>query len=110
MPTKTMQKKSATEEPQPAVLLHVHIQRPQGPGTILEHLSRCLGEINEDGFTYAQALAHRWLDMALDGNLAALKEILVRLAPVEEPGSTTIRYVLQSEPNVWGDEDPMPAA
>ena len=80
--------------------LELQLVQPATSGnTILEHLNAFMSETNSNGFTYASALAFKWLEMALDGNMAALKEILVRLAPVEEPGHKTIRYILGPNPD-----------
>jgi hypothetical protein len=80
---------------------------PEANLSIADHLSRLLAETDEEGKTYAEAIALAWLKTALKGNVPALKEILVRLAPIKDAGPKTVRYILDRDPN-W-DNDCSPA-
>ena len=63
--------------------------------TILEYLRHVLALRDAEGVSNAEALAAAWLKSALDGNAAALKEILARVEPVEEAGPKTVKYIFE---------------
>lgn len=68
-------------------------KKPKGP--IALHLQAVLEQRHASGSTNAEALAEKWLAMALEGNTVALKEILLRFAPVESNEAETVTYVYE---------------
>jgi len=71
--------------------LDLHVRRGsilracgEGP-SVVAHLGPILDELADGGMTNAEALARKWFELALGGNVVALKEILSRYEPVTEP-------------------------
>ena len=87
-------------------ILQLHFdEAPEDPSSIPQHVELILGKRDPSGRTYAEAVALKWIQLALQGNMTALKEILLRFAPMEESGPKTVRYVLEQVPgDDWCDE------
>lgn len=85
-------------------LARLFLSKDQTP-TVSTYLADILDKEASPGVTNAEAIAKKWLDMALEGNVVALKEILTRFAPIADESPQTIRYILERSPDGDWDRD-----